>query len=498
MNIVIVGGGTAGWLAAFYILKSQPEQTVTVIESSQIGIIGAGEGATHILGSVINGTGFDFGINIKDFMIETDATFKQGTRHKNWNKNGGSYFSPLDLNFLKDPKISDYLALQIINERPIHAISELGMFIDEKISVVKKDASGLSPTTGFSFHFDGHKVGAYFKKQVLAMGGTIVDSTVDNVMQDEHGINSILLKNGQTINGDFFIDCTGFAKVLMKRLDAKWKSYKNHLLLNSALPFFLPYIPPTWPQPLTISHALDAGWSWQLPTLTRWGTGYVFCDEFTTFDKARDEASKYYNYEVEPIKQIKFEPGRMETPWIKNCLVLGLASAFVEPLEATSIHASTIQITKFIEQLKPTRAETCSDSVINKYNTEVGIMYDDIRDFIILHYLGGKDNTPFWKHVSNSNISTDFVKHVLDISKSRMLTASDIPNVENSIGHHSWNQILAGLGFISKDVAKQHLINNIDSIEKEYQEWRANRIAVMQDYKTNEDVVLNGYLIDGV
>ena len=141
-----------------------------------------------------------------------------------------------------------------------------------------------------------------------------------------------------------------------------------------------------------------------------------------------------------------------------------------------------------------TREETCNKSVIDRYNKEIGAMYDDIRDFIILHYLGGKEDTPFWKHVANTDISTDFVKHVLEISKHRLLTEEDVPNPENSIGHQAWNQILSGLGFISKDVARAQLQGKEESIRAEYESWKANRIQLMeQEYKTNLDVTFGKY-----
>jgi tryptophan halogenase len=529
MKIIIVGGGTAGWLAAFYILKSHPNQQVTVIESSEDGIIGVGEGATHILGNVLNGKSVDFGIDSKDFIIKTDATFKQGTKHVNWTKSPSTYYNPLDLNFARDPKLNDYLALQILKDGPIHAISELGMFINEKQSVVKKDESGFFPTDGFSYHFDGHKVGLYFKEQVLKMGGEFIDARVENVVQDDHGIVGLdlrlhnveeipyvpmspvagldsappppsVISDKRNIKGDFFIDCTGFARVLIDKLNSGWKSYKDHLLLNSGLPFYLPYgygdeyQNPIRPQPVTTAHALSAGWAWQIPTLERYGCGYVFCDEFMSFSQAESEVTQYFKHDIKPIKQIKFEPGRHQTPWFKNCIALGLASAFIEPLEATSIHASTIQLTKFVENLKMTRSETCNKNVIDQYNKEIGSMYDDIRDFIVLHYLGGKGDTPFWKHIANTDISTDLVKHVLEITKHRLLTEQDIPNPENSIGHQAWNQILSGLGFISKDVARAHLTGKEELIKAEYEIWKLNRIQLMkQECKTNLDVTLGPY-----
>ena len=485
-NIVIVGGGTAGWLAAFYILKTKPEYKITVIESSTIGIIGAGEGGTHILGSILNNTEIDYGIDIKEFIKEADATFKQGVRHENWTGTTDHYFNPLDLNFSDDPKIDDRLAHLIANEQPIHPVSNLGMFIDQDRCLIKKDESGLAPVDGFSYHFDGNKVGQFFKRRVLSMGGIVVDAVVQNVVHNNTGgISSVILSNNTAIQGDFFIDCTGFARVLMNHVGAKWISYKDNLLMNSAMPFLLEYEPPVWPKPVTLSRALSSGWMWQIPTIERFGCGYVFCDKFLSFEDAQAEIEKLLGHPIKPIKQIRFDSGRLDKPWSHNCLSLGLASAFVEPLEATSIHATTIQIKKFVEYIDRSDSKT--------YNEEICAMYDEIKDFIVLHYLSGKTGTPFWDYISKNDIATDLVKKIINIAKTRLLTKDDVPNKENSIGYQAWNQILGGLGFISKEVAAKHIAGRENTVKEEFLKWQLKQIEQMSDCKTNVDAVLHGY-----
>jgi tryptophan halogenase len=486
MNIVIVGGGTAGWIAAFYILKTNPNYNITVIESSNLGIIGAGEGGTHILGSILNNTEIDYGIDIKEFIIEADATFKQGVRHEHWTNSNSYYFNPLDLNFSDDPNINDRLAFLIANEQPIHPVSNLGMFIDQDRCLIKQDESGLAPVDGFSYHFDGNKVGKFFKRRVVEMGGIVVDAVEQNVVHNNTGgISSVVLSDNKTIQGDFLIDCTGFARVLMNQVGAKWISYKDNLLMNSAMPFLLEYEPPVWPKPVTLSRALSSGWMWQIPTIERFGCGYVFCDKFLSFDEAQKEIETILGRTIKPIKQIKFDSGRLDKPWNQNCLALGLASAFVEPLEATSIHATVIQIKKFVEYLDK------NDS--NRYNTEIGNMYDEIKDFIVLHYLSGKTGTPFWDYVNSHDIATEFVKKIINISKTRLLTKEDLPNKENSIGHQAWNQILAGLGFVSKEVAANYIKGREEQVKKDFEKWKSLQIEKMSDCKTNTDAVLYGY-----
>lgn len=479
MKIVIVGGGTAGWLAAFYILKSNPHYNITVIESSDLGIIGVGEGGTHILGGFINNKDVD--INFKEFMIETEATFKLGFKHENWTPTNTHYFNPLDLNASDDIAVDDRLAWQISTNEPIHKISPLGMFVNEQRSVLKEDESGISDTDGVSYHFNGNKVGKFFKKKVLDMGGVVIDTTVSNVNLDLVGnIASLNLSNNSTIKGDFFIDCSGFKRVLVNKVGAKWVSYKNHLLMNSALPFLLPYEPPVWPEPFSRSYTMSSGWVWEIPTAHRFGCGYVFCDQFLSFDQAHQELETVLNRKIEPVKQIKFEAGRLDNAWTKNCLSLGLASAFIEPLEATSIHATTIQIKKFVECFVNNEQD--------KYNKEIRELYDEIKDYIVLHYQGGKTDSEFWRFIADNDIATEFVKNIIEISKHRLLNKTDVPNNADSIGYQAWNQVLAGMGFISKDVATKHLAGKIIS-----DKWQLDQINKLQPYKTNKNIVLNGY-----
>ena len=478
-TFVIVGGGTAGWLAAFYILKKNPEYKITVIESSDLGIIGVGEGGTNILGGFINDKDLD--IDFKEFMSDTEATFKLGFKHENWITGDTHYFNPLDLNSSCEIDVDDRLAWQISQDQPIHKITPLGMFINEQRSVLKEDETGIADTPGISYHFNGHKVGKFFKKKVLEMGGNAIDAIVTNINLDSLGnISSLNLSNNSIIHGNFFIDCSGFKRILVNKVEAKWVSYKKHLLMNSALPFSLPYEPPVWPEPFSRSYTLSSGWVWEIPTAHRFGCGYVFCDQFLSFDQAHQELETKLNRKIDPIKQIQFEAGRLDNAWTKNCLSLGLASAFIEPLEATSIHATTIQIKKFVEYF--------ANKEQDKYNKEIRELYDEIKDYIILHYQGGKTDSLFWEYISNNDIATDFVKNIINISKYRLLNKDDVPNNADSIGYQAWNQVLAGMGFINKNTAFKHLNGREIS-----NSWQATQISKMDSYKTNKNIVLNGY-----
>jgi tryptophan halogenase len=233
MKIVIVGGGTAGWLAALMIKKIQNDShDVTVIESSKIGIVGAGEGSTGYLTDIIQGNTWDYGCNEADFLKETGATIKLGIKHKEWKELGHEYIAPIDAPAVNGVG-TDYLSMHaILNDIPLHLASDNGKFIEHSMSSFTMLGDTIDNTKGHAYHFDAHLVGKYFKK-VCGEGVTHIDSEVINVnLLSDNEIGSLSLSNGDIIEADFFIDASGFAKVLSKKLNIEWKSYSKHLPLH--------------------------------------------------------------------------------------------------------------------------------------------------------------------------------------------------------------------------------------------------------------------------
>ena len=470
MKIVIVGGGTAGWLAALVLSRSY-KHSVTVIESSKIGIIGVGEGGTHVMGSLINNNN-EFNFDPREFMEETEGAPKIAVQHVNW---PNTYFLPLDI--LPNTKREDFLPLLILQDKNIQDVSELGLFLSKDKVPIRKDETGVWTETDWSFHFDGHLVGKWLQSKCENV--EVIDNIVKEVNTDETGITSLTLEDGSSVTGDLYIDCTGFQKLLMNSLGNKWISYSDCLIMNSAIPFRLPYHRPIGAQ--TTAEAMTAGWTWKIPLFDKLGYGYVYCDKFIDYVEAVKELeARYSEFEINPVKHIKFEPGRMENPWHKNCVALGLASAFVEPLEATSIHATKIQIDALGESIK-------NQGNKDLYNKDMSKIYDDIKDFIVLHYKGGRTDTDFWKYVNT--ISTPRVDEILEIAKTRMLTADDIPNPYNNLSYRAWNHVLAGLGKFSKEVAEKSIT---PGMAERYELWKNSTLNKLQDYKDLEDALING------
>tara|TARA_B100000780_G_scaffold143026_2_gene100091 strand:+ start:17412 stop:18881 length:1470 start_codon:yes stop_codon:yes gene_type:complete len=478
MNIVIVGGGTAGWLAAL-ILSRIYNHNITVIESSKIGIIGVGEGATHVVGSLIN-SNTDLGFDPRSFMDDVQGTMKIAVQHSGW---PNTYSLPLDI--LPNTEREDFLPLMISQNKNIRDISPLGLFLSEDKVPIRKDETGVWTETEWSYHFDGHLIGKWLKDQ--SKNVKVIDAVVSEVNVDKDGIKSLTLEDGSMVTSELYIDCTGFKKLLMNKLDNKWISYSKHLILNSAVPFRLPDHRPIGIY--TGAEAMSAGWSWKIPLFDTIGFGYVYCDEFINYDEVIKELEmRHPKFDINPGKHIKFEAGRLENMWQKNCVSLGLASAFVEPLEATSVHATKLQIDALGESLKNQSSRT-------SYNNDMAKIYDDIKDFIVLHYSGGRADTPFWKYCASGEIMTDRVKDILEIASHRMLTEEDIPNPHNHLSYRAWNHVLAGLGKFSKEVAEKSITAGM---ENRYNVWKNTTLNKIQDYKDVEYALKNGDWADSV
>ena len=343
MKIVIVGGGTAGWIAACYYARFNQDlkNEIVVIESSKIPIIGAGEGSTGIFTKIVNNHFTKLGINEIDFLNKTKSTLKLGIRFKDWNGDGTEFLSPVQPTETTIASIDAHVLVSHVLGNYADS-SPSGYLMDNDYSTYSKSGSTIM---GHSYHFDAHKVGEYFKEYAMKAGVKCVDTEVTslNINKDNGELDSVETIIGN-ITADFWVDCSGFARILIGPMGGGWKSYEEYLPTNSAIPYIHQYKTGETPKLETLAWAMPNGWMWQIPTQERYGCGYVYSDKFTTYDKAVDELIKTTGRNIEPLRNIKFDCGRVETPWVKNVVAIGLSQGFVEPLEATSIHATLIQL----------------------------------------------------------------------------------------------------------------------------------------------------------
>ena len=463
MNIVICGGGTAGWLSAFIISQSNPYQhNITVVESSKIGIIGAGEASSGLIIDILSGNFFynnkkllpnNREMDIADFIDKTDAVPKYALKHINWAKDKGSYFAPV-VGSITTKNSPDHLFNYVISEYGIdkaYLCTPVGQAYNSNKFPINKD---------YGLHFDAFKVGKYIKDYLVEYYNVkFVDSIIKDVKIESNGnISGVLLEDDSILDGDFFVDCTGMQRILAKKLEIKWHSYKDYLPVDRAMPFLTQYKEDEKIQPVTEAEALSSGWMWRTPLSSRKGNGYVYSSSFISEDEAQAEAEKIMGHPIEPIKHLKFDSGRLEEVWKNNCLVTGLASSFIEPLEATSIHATIAQVYSFcLEHLTNKPETTVTEANIKNYNNNIMKMYENLLDFTVLHYQGGREDSEFWKYIKNENLVTPTVKNYIEKAKNKIPTflfSSDEQWGANDL----WKWTLAGLNLIDSSLAKEELI----------------------------------------
>jgi len=458
MKIVIVGGGTAGWTTAVLMSSRWPTHQITVIESTKIGVIGVGESTTGFLTDILTNYGQDLDMDHDEFIAETGATLKYSIKHKGWtNDIDDFYHGPIDGTTTKEstPDVAFAYALKYLQSKQRPNASECGWLITSGKSNFNKHTNTFD-NYRHAMHVDAHLVGKYFKKKALCRSNAShVDSEVVKTNLDEKGyIKSVRLTDGSEVAGDFFIDCTGFSKMLMKEMPGNgWESYQKNLPLNTGLPFQLKYLDDEMPEPFTTAWAQKNGWMWQIPLMDRKGCGYVFCDAFTTPDKAQEEIETILKRPIEPIKVIKFDTGRQKSSWINNCVTIGLSSAFLEPLEATSIHTTIVQarILAF-EFIKHTLEDTINPGSINIYNQRTRRIFDDVKDFLVMHYMGGRNDSEFWKYIETGATKTPYVNDLLLMAQNKLPTVNDFPQYLGSAGWALYSYVMAGINRI--DISK--------------------------------------------
>ena len=457
-HFVIVGGGTAGWLAALMLRQALPQDhKITVVESSKIPVIGVGEGTTAVFRQMLKSFGYDE----FEFLRETEATIKLGIRHKDWRRLGHHYDGPID-----DP----HLLMEPAGSRPQSYIDIFSCAAGRKLAdthlfsyllsqhkapFARKTDGALVPMGPYhhAYHFDQAKAGQWLHKK--SRGVEMIDAQVSGVTRDTATGNiTALQSDAGTIAGDFFIDCTGFRRTLISAMGAKWMSYAKHLPVNRAMPFWLDITDDEELTPFTTAWAQGAGWMWMIPTQKRIGAGYVYSDHFTTPEQAQAEIEKTLGRKIEPRNNIKIDSGRLDKAWVGNCLALGLASSFLEPLEATSIHGTIVQMMVFLSQHL-----NCGADDELKYNAFAARQLDDFKHFINTHYVSERRDTPFWQSVAKDFISVE-TKERLAMWQNKMPGWEDFSPLPGSFAHTEqqlYYPVLDGLGLLNRNVAQTHM-----------------------------------------
>ena len=456
--ITIVGGGTAGLITAL-ILNQRLSDKIRVIKSDKIGIIGVGEGSTE------HWSHFMKAINLDSWELirKTDATCKLGIYFKDWTEK--PYYNNItNFHEIKIAQFPIASALNYVNDKDQVKMTDYHT-IDSKV-----ENRNLSPSK--QYHFNAFKLNDYLLEKCSERGVEIIDDEIVDVNINEDGIKNIVSKT-KIYDSEFFIDCTGFKRLLISKLGAKWVSYSKYLKLNEAIAF------PTGDTdeytPYTIATAMKNGWMWRAPVWGRHGNGYIFNNEFTNSEEAKKEVEQHLGYEIKIVKNVKFEPGALDRPWIKNCMAVGLSANFVEPLEASAIATTINQTFAFTNHYFPN-----NEKEISKFNSKMQDIMMNIRDYICLHYITKREDTNFWKQMKKVELP-ESLKENLEAWKYRMAISDDFKSRDYLLFKESnFNAILYGLGILDKNSIKK----TISKYDKSIIDFCQNKIT---EYENNLD-----------
>ena len=444
MKIVIVGGGISGWISALIFSHRQPNHKYVIVESPEIDTIGVGEGTTGLFSDVIDELP---DINFAEFLRKTKATPKIGIEFNNWSGQGSSFFNPIDGTPTTNEEFDSFL-YYTYTQNPTLDTSSLHGLLKRSNKSPYTIESGRLEDYNTALHLDNKLTVQYLKSKSLNRKNIKhVSDTVFDIERDETGTVKKIICDNHIIEGDIFIDCTGYKRIFSK--DSDWISFKDNLPMNSVTTFVRKHSGNV--DCVTKATALSSGWCWEIPTQERIGCGYVHCDRFINQEDVEKEIK--LNYPDAKIKKsFKFDSGKLKKSWNHNVISLGLAYHFLEPLQATNIHLTIVQLNVLCEKyFRNSPDKTLNMHMISSYNRHIDSLIENYRNFINIHYSGKRCDTDFWKQISTGEHLTDFSKEIIGILKVRGLYYNDLPLMLGGAGVGLWGHTLLGLNLISED-----------------------------------------------
>lgn len=478
MNIIVVGGGTSGWLTISNLLFRIPKNSnikITLIESKDIPIIGVGESTTGMVYQVLNDHNHLGGV--LDFLKKTGATFKYGIKHNNWYGQNHSFISPIgstfdnvtgyptrDYDYIRIFHIAEKMKFEIplqnklMNQNKLYCIN--GLPNNPYKDLIGETGYKLVHDYDVAFHIDAFLTGSYLRDYCMNTGrvNRIEDTIQDVTKNEKGGIKSLKLKSGLEVNGDLFLDCSGWSRILMKYMDVKFIPYKDNLLVNKAMLFPIKNKEDTLIKNHMTATAQKYGWTFEIPLQDRLGRGYIFDGDMISDEQAEEEIKKVYE-DVDVKKVIKYDTGRLNKFWIKNVIGVGLSSHFVEPLEATALHSSINEVNRFLEYYFTEHMDLYDKNLQDDFNGHMISLVDNYRDFLVFHYITPRKDTDFWIESSSEKRWSPELKRKMEIWKKRMPRQSDYHHYgrEHEIGNSLWLQVGEGMHLFDSEIAKKEL-----------------------------------------
>lgn len=429
MKIVIVGGGTAGWISAL-ILKNETDHDITLIDSSSIGPLGVGESTTGLFGQVIRAY-----LSEEEFADECGVTPKLGTEFVGWSDK--NFYSPLEGTFSAREDF-DYSLYYGVENSNLNTFSSFSFFAShQKINFHNTTTKeNFVSDRRYAYHLDTYKTIAYLKKKCVELGVHFVDSKVLDISRNSHGNVNEIYTEDDVIECDFVIDCSGFNRTVISHFSPQFISYEKWMSVNTGLPFNLSWDQVDYKKPITTSRALSCGWMWMIPTRHSIGCGIVYDNNFATQEEIIAEVEDILDTKIKIRKEIKFRSGRLDKSLEYNVASIGTCYSFLEPLQATSIHTTILQVEKLIYLIENSISR-------EDYNQFCGTLVDNYADFVSLHYQFKCIDNEFWQ----SRIPREYTAKMIEISKTKLLSPYDYGYAaanEELVGHVLWSYILAG------------------------------------------------------
>jgi tryptophan halogenase len=470
-RVVIVGGGTSGWMTAAYLRMALPQlESITVVESSRIATIGVGE-ATFSTAKLF----FDYlGLLEHQWMPSCNAAYKLAIRFVDWAASPGYFYHPFERYGLADgfnlgewwlklrrdaepfdqscfvtPALCDTLRSPRRLDGTVwdegltqyfgaEHVSKRNMMMDHRIQFP------------YGYHFDAALLARFLMRFAMDRGvRRVVDNVVGVGRTEDGGISHVKTEEHGEVAGDLFVDCTGFSGLLLNQmLDEPFVSFSKQLLCDRAVALQVPVdVKAQGMRPYTTATAKGAGWIWEIPLYGRLGTGYVYSSAFLSKEDAEDELRRHLGPAARDCQpnHIKMRIGRSRRSWVKNCVAIGLSSGFVEPLESTGIFFIQHGIEELVSHFP---AGGIDDAMVASYNRAVADTIDGVRDFLTLHYAcAGREDNDFWKATKHGLVLPDALRESLTLWRRRLPNAKNIPRAYHGFEAYSYSAMLLGLGY---------------------------------------------------
>lgn len=466
-SVVVVGGGSAGWMTAAHLATQLPNLRVTLLESSDVPTVGVGESTVPPIVDFMNG----LGQREQDWMPQCDATFKSAIGFQ-------------DFHQLGEPKMwYPFESIEIFKGRPLNrywhykhltdpAFADRFTFYDYCHFVPALAAAGRTmasfPGTRYAYHFDAGLLGEHLKKVAVGRGVQhVVDTMTDVDCSSDGNIISVGRASGEPIEGDLFVDCTGFRSLLLgAKLAEPFESYREYLFNDRAVALSVPY--GNKDEELfsyTRCTARAAGWVWEIPLYSRTGTGYVYSSSHISDDDAERELRQMLGRDrtVDCEAQvIPMRTGKHRRTWVRNCVALGLSAGFIEPLESTGIQTVQGPLDLLTHTLRAKGGFSAGDVAV--YNHSVTQLFELIRDFLVAHYaLTAREDTPYWRDVKYATRVPDRLSHKLQLARAKMPDREIVGQFDDAglAGFYfedGWMNILVGMNHLP--FAYEHLSRN--------------------------------------